>query len=109
MEPGELRHRVEIQRDAGTVDGVQGRVPAWAPHREVYAKKEPITGRELFLARQARSEATVKFTIRFPKGLNPPLDETMRLVHGAKVYHIESIVDFEERGEWLILACKRGA
>lgn len=87
MRLGQLRHLIRIEakvipRDPGT--GEFGE-PAWQLFAEVYAKKSPLSARDLIAAQAAQSEASVRFQIRYREGVLP----TMRIVYNSEVYSIE--------------------
>jgi len=69
MRAGKLRHRVQIQERVETKDAHGGITESWSTVVTRYASIEPLSGRELFEAQKASSEATVRIKMRYYSGL----------------------------------------
>lgn len=104
---GELRHRIVIEHPAETQDDYGEPVKLWTPipNGEAWAKKEDLSGRELFQAQQISTEITTQFTIRH----RTDVDGRMAVRYRDESYHIESIQDPDGRTEKLLLLCSRSA
>jgi SPP1 family predicted phage head-tail adaptor len=101
---GKLRHQITIQQVAQVADGIGGYTESWSSFAaNIWAKVEPVSTRQKFESRQLQHEVTHKILIR--GGL--ALTSAMRIVFGARVFHIQSYRDFEERGIWTeVMACE---
>lgn len=75
MEPGELRHRVTIQRRIDTTNDRGGPVETYEDWFESWAEVRDLTPREQFQAQQVGAEITKKVRIRY----RPGLDEKCRI------------------------------
>lgn len=98
----ELNKRVELQRYEEIVDPETGdRTEVWATYAEVFAKVEPLVGREYFAAAAVQAENTTKFTIRH----RPDLLPRDRLRYADKHWDIASVINPKGRNrETLIMA-----
>lgn len=89
IDAGKLDSRLEIQRDANLDDDTKvnemgERVEDWQAIYTVWGSIEPISGRELWLAQQAKSEATHKITIRY----RDDLKSSDRVVKGSRTFYL---------------------
>lgn len=64
-----------------------GMVETWADAFSVFAKVEPLVGREYFAAAAVQAEDTTKFTMRYRGDIDP----TMRIAFDGNEYDITSI------------------
>ena len=87
MNPGELRHRIKLQKLETRVNENGFEEEMWIDHKEVWASIKNLHGREYFEAAAVQKENTVKFTIRYLPGL----DTSMKLLFKDKHYNITSI------------------
>lgn len=102
MRIGELRHRVTLQRKEITEDALKQQSEVWTDIATVWARIEPLSGREYFAARQENAEVTAKITIRYRKDVTPD----MRAVSEGRVFDVLSVINPEERNISLVLMCK---
>jgi SPP1 family predicted phage head-tail adaptor len=104
---GELRHRVTIEEPAETRGTSGSVVKHWQeiPNGVLWAKREDLSGAELFQAQQINARVSTRFTIRF----RSDIDARMRVVSDAVPYQVESPQDPEGRREFLVLLCSRSA
>jgi SPP1 family predicted phage head-tail adaptor len=97
MRLGDLRHRLRLERPTeGALDS-HGQLPeGWEAVGYLWAKIEPLSGRELDLARQQEARTTHRVTVRH----NRAIGTRMRLVRGegdtSRVLQIVSVLDVEE-------------
>lgn len=101
IDASNFRHRVTFQEAQKTPDGYKGSTIEWIFIAEVWASVEPVSAGERFFSQQIKSEVTHKVRIRYRTGLN----EAMRVLHRDRVFSIESIIDIEERQEFLEIRC----
>lgn len=103
MNPGILRHRITIQeeRDGGK-NRFNEQIKTWEDIATVWASIEPISGREYWAGQQVQSEITHRIRIRYRPGIKP----AMRVLYQNRLFEIESVIDYQERHEFLQLMCK---
>lgn len=101
MNVGRMRHRVQIQRRAA-----QSNDPAedtWPEVATVWAFVQPIRGDERYNQQRVESTADIKVTMRH----GVPLDaRNNRLVYGARIFDVESVINIDERDRTLEVYCK---
>ena len=106
IDPGKMRHRITFQSFSGAVDTfgdpLQGSEDQWNDVATVWAAIDPVSGREFYAAEQSQSEVTHKIRCRY----RPGLTTAMRIKLGNRLFQIVSIINWEERGESLLLMCK---
>ena len=84
----ELNRKITFQEEIITQDPDTGEmVTAWVDVDSVFAKVEPLVGREYMAAAAIQAEDTTKFTCRYRGDLNA----SMRIVFDGKNYNIQSI------------------
>lgn len=100
-----LRHRIAIQqlKEGEDLDGYPE--DTWELHHEEMAKINPLQGREYEQAQQMQAGISHKITTRFFAGAN----SSMRLVYGARVFNVESVINQGERNRWLEWRCEEVA
>lgn len=62
---GQMDQRITLQSPSASKDALGQRVETWADVATVWARAQPLRGREFFAAGQMQSEAAVKFTVRW--------------------------------------------
>lgn len=95
MNPGDLRHRVTLQKYVETTDEDGFITQTWQNIATVWASVENLYGREYWEAAAIQKENTVKFTIRY----RADIDQTMRIVFGGKIYNIVSVDNIKYRNK----------
>lgn len=84
----ELNRKITFQEEIIGQDPVTGEmVTTWTDLATVFAKVEPLVGREYMAAAAIQAEDTTKFTCRYRGDLNA----SMRIVFDGKNYNIQSI------------------
>jgi len=88
MRAGPLRHRLSLQADQRTPDGMGGYAQGWVELRKVWAEVTLPTGRADVVAQQLQSVITAEIRCR------PAADllAGRRLVHGVMVYRIDAVL-----------------
>lgn len=101
---GQMRKRLTLQQNVPqTKDGFSQPVDSWQPVATVYAKVEPISGREFFNAAQIQADVTHRITVRYRPDFLPTA--AWRGLLGTRVFSFVSVRDVEERHiEWEIMA-----
>lgn len=102
LNPGEMRHLVWIQileedRDDSTGESVQVATDL----EQAYAKIEPLSGRQMELARALIATVTHRITMWY----NPELKVNRRIRFGSRVFIINDAKNDEERNYKHILLC----
>ena len=103
MRAGMLRHRVVIEQVTEAQNDYGEPVETWAELATVWARKEDLSGRELFAAQQVQSTVTTRFTIRY----RSDVQAKQRLSHAGTVYNIESVQDPDGRRCFLYVLASR--
>lgn len=94
LNAGDLRHRITIQQPtSATANAYNERTDNWSTWATVWAKVEPLEGREAWAAAQAQSEVTHKVVLRYLSGVTP----RMRIVFGSRILQIVAVKNIEER------------
>jgi SPP1 family predicted phage head-tail adaptor len=102
MNPGELRHRITIQKLVNTQDTFGQPVEQWSDVVTVWASVNPIVGKEFFAAETVNSEVSHKIRIRYKQNITPD----MRIKFKDRYFSIQSVIDYQERNIELQLMCK---
>ncbi|HUS95676.1 MAG TPA: phage head closure protein [Hyphomicrobiaceae bacterium] len=88
---GKFRYLVTIQKLDGTLDAAGQEVQSWVSHGQRYASIEPLSGRELYTARQFFADVTTQMTMRYLAGVTPK----MRVSYNSTVWNIRSAINIE--------------
>ena len=105
LEPGSLRHRIELQHATATRNAYGEPIEAFATYATVWAAVEPLSMRERVQAEQMKAQRTHKITIRYLSGVVV----TDRVVFGSRTFEVVSFLNHEERNYMMILECKEVA
>jgi len=102
---GQLDQRISIEQRISVVNDLGEEEPTWSTLATVWARAEPLRGREYFAAAQLQGEVDVRFTIRH----RTDVDRTMRVQWRGQAYDIVS-PPIEPQGgrEYLELMCVQG-
>lgn len=102
---GDLTERITLQqRDTTAQNGLGENTAAWVDVVTVYAKAEPIRGREYFAAAQMQATTDVRFTIRYRAGVL----QTMRVLWRGEPHDIQDVINPLGRRESLELMTVKG-
>jgi SPP1 family predicted phage head-tail adaptor len=103
MHAGLLDKQITIQVRTQDQDAAGQPIETWATFAIVYAKIEPLVGRDYLAARQLIDEISHDITIRYRRGIKPK----MRIFYLGRYFEIVAPpIDPDERREWLYLKCK---
>ena len=98
MRVGELRHRVSIQTQVETSDGMGGSVISWSDvYNDVPAAIWPLSANERLDSMKLELQTTHKIRIRYLSGLTAD----NRIVFGSRTFNIISIINADERNRQL--------
>lgn len=136
IDPGKFRQSVTFQRYNGTVDqygDVRDDVDEnWEDFKATRAAIDPLSGREFYAAEQSQSEVTHKIRCRYFRGLQAGMrircaagkqydcvagrarsgisqigsDPTEHKDDLQRLFHIVSVIDWEERHESFLIMAK---
>ncbi|MES2959799.1 MAG: phage head closure protein [Pseudomonadota bacterium] len=102
---GQLDQRITIQQSTPTKNDRGEAIPAWSTLATVWAKAEPLRGREFFAAAQMQESVDVKFTIRY----RDDITAQMRVLWRGQPHDIVSPpIDVRGQRESLELMCVQG-
>lgn len=105
-DPGKMRHRITFQAFNGTRNAygepLESDDANWTDFKSCYAAIDPVSGREFYEAQQSQSEVTHKLRTRYLAGITP----TLRILCGTRKFKIISVLNWEERGESLLILAK---
>jgi SPP1 family predicted phage head-tail adaptor len=105
FDPGQLRHKVEIDSLVTTEDSSGEIVQSWVPLASVWAAVVPLSGRELVEAQSMQSSVSVRLVIRY----RPDIQASQRVTFRGQPYNIHAVIPDPNSGiEWLTLACVVG-
>ena len=103
MRSGGLRHRVDIQEQTQTSDGMGGFSTAWASVTgmgSVPAKIMPLSSKEQLDAMKLESMITNKIRIRYRAGIT----SANRILFGSRIFNIKGApINYDERNKTLDL------
>ncbi|WP_407280604.1 phage head closure protein [Aromatoleum evansii] len=101
---GQFDKRVTLQSKSVTRNSIGEEVVSWVDVATVWARVEPIRGREFFAAAQMQDATDHRVTIRYRTGVV----REMRVVWGSLTLDIVSVIDVNTRKENLELMCISG-
>lgn len=103
MNPGELRHRITLQKLTNSQDSFGQQIEDnWMDIITVWASIEPLVGKQYFAAEQVQSEISHKIKIRYLPGITPD----MRIKYSTRIFQIVSPLNYKELNIELQLMCK---
>jgi len=102
MEPGKLRHRVNLQRRTTTQSATGQPTVAWTTYAARWASVRPLQGREFMLAKQVAADVTTEIKLRYLGGVTAE----DRVLFGSRIYDINTVINTDERNVELVLMCK---
>ncbi|WMI81594.1 phage head closure protein [Anaerotignum sp. MB30-C6] len=112
MNPGELRHRVIIQRLKKVAGPNLAIKTEYQDVKTVWAKVNNLHGKEYWTAKEYAAENTVEFIVRYSSVKNIPVNDKPdsgkreisvkdRLVFRGQIYNITSIDNILYRNEYV--------
>ena len=102
MQAGKLRHRVAIQSQATTLNTYGEPDQTWSTDETVWASIDPVSGNETMSAESIQSIISHTVTMRYTSNASAK----KRLLFGARVFGILSVIDNMERNRMLVLDCE---
>lgn len=103
MNPGQLKHKIDIEVEATTQNSYGEPTQIWSSFLSgIFVSIEPLSGREFFAADMVQSEITHKVKMRYISGILPK----MRIKYGSRYFYIESVINVKEINKELLLMCR---
>lgn len=93
MRAGKLRHRLSIQSATEVVSPNGERSKAWTTMQTVWGSIDPLSAKESTSAQQQGGNVTHKITVRGAR-----ITTQDRIAYSGRIFHLESVLNFEERG-----------
>lgn len=97
-----LDHRITVQSKSVTRAANGEEIITWGTFATLWAKVEPIRGREFFAAAQSQSAIDYRVTVHYRTDIN----RTMRIIFGTQTLEIGSEpINVKSANRWLELMC----
>lgn len=97
MRSGNLKHKIDITSYADVKNDFGEVEKSFSVFKTTYASIVPVSGKEYFASKQTNAEVSHKIECRFISGITP----SMRIVYGARVFNIESVINIREANKIL--------
>jgi len=102
---GSMRTEIQIYKRSGVQDALGQETLQDDPYEATFAQIVPLTGRELFNARQVQADVTHEVRFRWVDGVNPRDKIVAQMLDGDRNFEILSIVNSGERDRIAICQC----
>lgn len=99
---GQMNRRVTIQSVTTTPDGSGGYTETLVDVATVWARVEPLLGREQIQAMQTDMERPHRFTMRYRAGITG----ATRILYDGRTFDVKSVVDPHERHRELVITAE---
>ena len=104
MNAQDLNKRITLQQKAVTRAANGEEIVTWSDALSIWAKVEPIRGREFFAAAQMQGAVDYRVTIRYRSGI----DRTMRVKFGGDILDmVAEPINVKSRNQWIEMMCMR--
>jgi SPP1 family predicted phage head-tail adaptor len=107
---GMLNAQITIQRKARWIDSMGGSNDIWADEATIWAHWKGLSGGERWQAMRVSPHNRFRAIIRFKGDENdaPYYTAEDRVSYRGRIYAVESVIDMEDRQEWLELTLLEG-
>ena len=105
MNPGDLRHRIDIGRYVPEKDEWDDPIPGefeWHSAARVWASVEGLRGNQYFQAQQTVNQSDHRVIIRYRKDIK----QGLIVKHDSREFTIQSVLDEDGRRRYLTLICQ---
>jgi SPP1 family predicted phage head-tail adaptor len=102
LSPSDLRHRLTLEELQREDDEGGGFTENWVSVAELWADLHPGGGSETVEADRLAGRVTHEISLRYLPGVHP----SMRFRQEARLFHILSVIDVDERRRWLRCLCE---
>lgn len=103
MNAGDLRTRVRLQVRANVADGRGGNTVTWSDLGTYWVNITLVGGAEPFAGEKQNPTVSHTVTMRYRRAVVPA---QRILVAPERVLDIKSVLDMDEKHEWLTLGCE---
>jgi SPP1 family predicted phage head-tail adaptor len=100
--PSELRHRLTLEQLERVSDEGGGFSESWVAIATLWCDLRPIAGSETVESDRLAGRVSHEISLRHRPGVVP----AMRFTEGARVFHIVSVINVDERNRWLKCLCE---
>lgn len=108
MRAGLLKRIVTIERAVDAQDGTTGAMDrSWVPFASMWARIEPLRGKEYFAADAVQAEVDTRITVRWNNAVGD-IVERDRVQHQGTIYNIVSVIHVEAGRREVQLMCRSG-
>ena len=104
LNPGELRHTVQVQQQGTEQTATGAPVDAWSTVLTAVAAIATLSSREVYQASQFTAEVSHVITIRWP-GSSVTIQGGQRVVFGSRFFKLQTVENVLERNRVLRLHC----
>ena len=104
LSAAQLRHRVTVQEQIDTPDGMGGRERGWRTTMRIMAKVTPKAGKESERDAGLKTEQAYTLHCRHTEAITPK----HRLLFGTLVLDVKAVRDLELMGRWLEIDATQG-
>ena len=106
---GLITRRLTIQSKAVGPDTFGGAPATWTDVLTVWARIEPLTGRQLMAAQVISTEVTHQITLRYQSAwANPKTVASYRGVYATRVFNFHASMNKGENNETLLIMASEG-
>jgi len=98
----DLNKRITLQYETKTADGMGGFDVVWTDLATVWAAVWPISANEIVQSMQTNMILSHRIRIRYRSDLT----SAYRIKFGSRYFNIVSLINPNERGEWLDIMAK---
>lgn len=99
---GRMDKRITIQEPVQVADGMLGQTTTWTDKATVWAAVWPVSGKEIVKNMSLPGVITHRIRIRYRSGVTP----ACRILFKARYFNIVSVINIDEKKEFLELICK---
>ena len=99
---GEMRSQITVQSATQTRDAHGGATETFAEFVTTWAEINPLTAREFVSGNQITQDVSHRIRMRYYPGVTP----SMRILFGARVFNIHSVINANERNKFMELLVK---
>ena len=100
--PSDLRHRLTLEQLQRVGDGGGGFTETWVEVATLSCDLRPTGGGEGVESDRLAGRVSHEVSLRYRPGVVP----AMRFRKDARLFHILSVINVEERGRWLKCLCE---
>jgi SPP1 family predicted phage head-tail adaptor len=100
--PSDLRHRLALEELQRVSDEGGGFAESWITVATLWCDFRPLAGLETVEADRVAGRVSHEVSLRYRPGVQP----AMRFRKGARLFHILTVINVDERNHWLKCLCE---